>query len=67
MGGGAGQTDSASTSYSFLSQIMHNNEIYDLVEELGSVGRYKNRATGEYRDFMDYKLRPNTTTRVMDN
>lgn len=56
-----------SFSFGFPSQIMRNGETYDLQETLGSVGRYKSRSTGEYRDFMDYELRPNTTTMGIDD
>lgn len=66
---GASAEESAedSSSFGFPSQIMRNGETYDLQETLGSVGRYKSRSTGEYRDFMDYELRPNTTTMGIDD
>lgn len=70
-GGGGGSTfddfTPGSSSFSFPSQIMSGNETYDLVESLGSKGRYKSRATGEYREFSDYELRPNTINRSIDD
>lgn len=63
LGSDTSSADSSPASFSFPSAAHHNGQTYDLQEVRGSNAVYRNRATGEYRNFSNYEFGKGTSTR----